>query len=130
MPQARNPRTIGGHSYHVQDRTAIESTRVFYEGLIRGKSLSKIMADVRGLSLVDPFTFFNLVHYRLEGAADCSWVTEPKKLTNTRGPGPMLIGRESELGAVTKSVLPRELTTGVPHPGATGSPLIHACTVL
>jgi len=126
MPQAKNPRNIVGYSYPVQDRTAIESTRVFYEGLIRGKSLSKIMADVRGLSLVDPFTFFNLVHYRLEGAADCSWVTEPKKLTNTRGPGPMLIGRESELGAVTKSVLTRELTTVVAPRGFGGSALIEA----
>lgn len=125
-PEAKTPRNIVGYSYPVEDRTAIESTRVFYEGLVRGKPLSAIMADVRGLSLTDPFTFFNVVHYRLEGAADCSWVAEPKKLTNTRGPGPTLIGRESELGAITESVLTHELTTVIAPRGFGATTLIEA----
>jgi tetratricopeptide (TPR) repeat protein len=126
MPEAKNPKNIVGYSYPVLDHTAIESTRAFYEGLARGKPLSRIMADVRGLSLADPFTFFNLVHYRLEGAPDCSWVAEPKKLTNTRAPGPMLIGRDSELGAITESVLTHELTTVLAPRGFGGSTLIEA----
>lgn len=126
MPEARTPRNIVGYSYPVEDHTAIESTRVFYEGLVRGKPLSTILADVRGLSLADPFTFFNLVHYQLEGAGDCSWAAEPKKLTNTRGRGPMLIGREAELGAITESVLTYELTTVLAPRGFGGTALIES----
>ena len=124
MPAAKTPRNIVGYSYPVEDRTAIESTRVFYEGLIQGKPLAAIMADVRGLSLADPYTFFNVVHYRVDGATDRSWIAEPKKLTNTRGPGPMLVGRESELGVITESVLAHPLTTLIAPRGFGGTTLL------